>query len=369
VKQGTPPALRHLEAALQDLERQGLLRTRPSPVADVARTFCSNDYLGLARDIGGSGAARLIVGERPEHATLEDALARWLGAPAALAFTSGYAANLGVLSSLAGPGDVVVSDRLNHASIIDGCRLSRARVVVIDHLDLDAVARALAEPRQGRAWVVTESYFSMDADGPDLAALRRMCDRADAALVVDEAHALGVYGEGGRGRCAEAGVLPDVLVGTLGKAIGAAGAFVVGCQALVDWLWNRARSFVFSTGMSPLVAVAAQVGIERLSRDQALRTRVTANAAELRRGLRELGLPVVGEGPIIPIVLGTPERAMEAAARLRAAGIHVLAIRPPTVPMGSARLRITVTARHTADDLRHALRAFEEILPWLRSSS
>ncbi len=369
MKQALPRALRHLEGQLRDLEERGLLRTRTTPIEDVARTFCSNDYLGLAASVGGAGASRLIAGERPEHRALEAAVAGWLNVPAALAFSSGYAANVGVLSALVEPGDLVVSDQLNHASIIDGCRLSRGKTAIVPHLDLDAVARALAGSRSGRAWVVVESYFSMDADGPDLPRLRTLCDDADAGLIVDEAHAMGVFGEQGRGRCDAAGVAPDVLVGTFGKALGAAGAFVAGSSPLIAWLWNRARSFVFSTGMSPQVAASAARAIEVVRANEDLRARLHANAARLRGGLAGLGLTVLGSGPIIPVLVGDARRAVEAAARLRQAGVHVQAIRPPTVPVGGSRLRVTTTARHSSEDVDRAVEAFRGALPWLRPSS
>jgi 8-amino-7-oxononanoate synthase len=291
-----------------------------------------------------------------------------LEVPGALVFSSGYAANVGVISALAEPGDLVVSDQLNHASIIDGCRLSRAQIAIVPHLDLAGTARALAAPRSGRAWVVTESYFSMDADGPDLARLRAICDDAGAGLVVDEAHALGVFGEAGRGRCHAAGVDPDVMVGTFGKALGAAGAFVAGSAPLISWLWNRARSFVFSTGLSPQVAAATARAIEVVRAEPELRARLHANVARLRSGLAALGLTVLGDGPIIPVVVGDSRRAVEVSARLRLAGVHVQAIRPPTVPEGGARLRVTTTARHSFDDIDRALAAFEKALPWLRPS-
>jgi 8-amino-7-oxononanoate synthase len=343
-------------------------------VEDVSLTFCSNDYLGLARRPApprpsGAGASRLIVGERQEHGDLERATAQWLGVEAALAFSSGYAANVGAVSALAVPGDLVVSDALNHASIIDGCRLSRARVAVIPHLDVGAASAALRNRTEARAWVVTESYFSMDADSPDLGALRRVCDEAGAALIVDEAHALGIFGRSGRGLCEAAGVVPDALIGTLGKGLGAAGAFVAGSTVLIDWLWNRARSFVFSTGLSPVVAAAAAKNITEVAHDDEARARLAANAVALRDGLGRLGLAPLGHGPVVPIVVGDPARAVRAAAELRARGVHVQAVRPPTVPARSARLRLTVTASHSPRHIAQALGAIEECLPWLAPSS
>jgi 8-amino-7-oxononanoate synthase len=259
--------------------------------------------------------------------------------------------------ALAGPADLIVSDALNHASLIDGARLSRARIEVVPHLDVAAVDRALRRPRPGRAFVVTESYFSMDADSPDLAALRSVCDERGAALLVDEAHALGVLGPDGRGLCVEAGVSPDALVGTFGKAFGAGGAFVAGCPALVAWLWNRARSFVFSTGLSPAVAAAALRGIRTARQEPARRARVLAAAARLRAGLDRLGLRPLGRGPILPCIIGEPGRAVRFAAALQAQGIDVRAIRPPSVPAGTARLRFTVTAAHTEADIERCLAA------------
>jgi len=360
VKQETPAALRFLDHALQRAREQDLLRDRPPPPDGRALSFCSNDYLSLALDrapaeASGAGASRLVSGDRPIHAKLEEAAAALVGQAAALVFTSGYAANVGLLSALAGPGDLVVSDALNHASIIDGARLSRARVAVVPHLDLGAVEATLRARTERHAFVVTESYFSMDADSPDLAALRNLCDAHDAALLVDEAHALGVLGPDGAGLCAEAGVSADVLVGTFGKAFGAGGAFVSGCPALITWLWNRARSFVFSTGLSPVVAAAALRGLDRARSEPARRLRVRAAAAALRDGLGRLGIQPWGSGHIVPWVLGLTARALHVATALTDRGLQVRAIRPPSVPDGAARIRLTVTAAHAAADIERAL--------------
>jgi 8-amino-7-oxononanoate synthase len=358
-----PSGLRHLRADLDQLVDDGLLRVKPRPTAGLS--FCSNDYLGLAgrvvTGLAGAGASRLIAGECAEHGELEDLLSDWLGLEGTLLFSSGYAANVGALSALAGPGDVIVSDALNHASIIDGARLSRATVAVVPHLDLDAVSRALEQASGRRAWMVTESYFSMDADSPDLLRLRTLCDEHDAALYVDEAHALGVLGPGGRGLCAAAGIVPDVLVGTFGKAFGASGAFVAGCADLVAWLWNRARSFVFSTGLSPCVAVAARQGVV-LAQEPRLRARALDNAVQLRQGLSGLRLEIRGHSHVIPWVVGASDRAMKVADALRGRGILVSAIRPPSVPAGSARLRLTATANQSREDIQRLIAATEEVL-------
>jgi 8-amino-7-oxononanoate synthase len=332
----------------------------------------------------GSGASRLIAGEHDQHRRLERAFAEWLGAEDALAFASGYAANVGALSALAGPRDLVVSDALNHASLIDGARLSRARVAVVPHGDRGAVERALADRSEARAWVVVESYYSMDADGPDLADLRAICDRHGAALYVDEAHALGVLGPDGRGRCAEAGIAPDVLVGTLGKAFGTQGAFVAGRTVLREWLWNRARSFVFSTGLAPVCAAAGVRALHTVVEEPALAARVRSLSERLRQGLVAAGAAVhvgpsgaitgpttseaggaefhapqlLGFGHVVPLVLGTPARALGWAAAMREQGIEVHAIRPPTVPAGASRIRMTVTAAHSEADVDRAVAAF-----------
>ena len=363
VKPSKPGALAFLDAALAEARGANLLRERSVAAADP-RSFASNDYLGLstrrspAEEDAGAGASRLLGGDRPVHAELEAAAASLVGLPAALAFSSGYAANLGVLSSLAGAGDLIVSDALNHASIIDGARLSRAQVAVVPHSDVDATAAALRRRRPGtRAFVVTESYFSMDADSPDLAALRAVCDAEGAALVVDEAHALGVLGPEGRGLCAAAGVVPDVLVGTFGKAFGAAGAFVSGSETLVAWLWNRARSFVFSTGMSPLLAAAALDGVRCSIAEPQRRERVAAAARQLRHGLTSAGLEVLGHGHIVPWVLGDARRALWWADELQSRGVMVRAVRPPSVPAGTARLRLTVTASHESADIERLVTA------------
>lgn len=366
VPPGDRAPLAFLRDAIEDLERRHLLRRRPAPWTGPRPSFCSNDYLGLAARAaatapGGSGASRLITGERAEHGALEGALADWLATEDALLFTSGWAANVGALAALAGPEDLVVSDSLNHASIIDGVRLSRATVAVVAHNDVAAIDRALSGGRHRRAFVCVESYFSMDADGPDLARLARVCADHGAALVVDEAHALGVFGPGGRGLSAEAGVRPDVLVGTLGKALGAQGGFVAGSRALTTWLWNRARSFVFSTGISPAVAATAARNLAEVRGDDAGRIRVGALAARLRAGMARLGLRALGHGHVVPWVVGAPDAAVAAGDALRARGFDVRGVRPPTVPEGTARVRITVTAAHTEADVDALVDALRDV--------
>ncbi|MBS2015519.1 MAG: 8-amino-7-oxononanoate synthase [Deltaproteobacteria bacterium] len=370
------------------LEREGLRRRPAEPLDPYATSFCSNDYLGLASlasppSPSGAGASRLIAGEREEHRRAERAFATFLGVEDVLLFTSGYAANVGVLSALAGPDDLLVSDALNHASLIDGARLSRAKVCVVPHLDLGQVERVLRERPPGqRAWVVLESYYSMDADSPDLGRARAVCDAHGAALVVDEAHALGVLGPEGRGLLAEAGVRADVVVGTLGKAFGAQGAFVGGSTVLREWLWNRARSFVFSTGLAPSSAAAATRSLQHVLEHPEERARVLELAAWLRgellrRGARPWqpdlvtasGPPAIaGHGHVVPLVVGTEARALALAEGVRARGIVVQAIRPPTVPSGTARIRLTLTAKHTRDDVERAAVAIAEAMRELRDA-
>ena len=357
-----------LSAALADLEARDLLR-RPRLVPTGAINLCANDYLGLAAQpltasastATGAGASRLVSGHAPAHASLEEALATWLGVDSTLTFTSGYAANVGALSALVRPGDRVLSDALNHASIIDGLRLSRGTVEIYPHLDVQAVARALSNGPTVRTWVVTESYFSMDADVPDLTRLRGLCETSGAALYVDEAHAIGVYGPEGRGLCASQGFVPDVLVGTLGKSFGLGGAFVGGSAAVTGWLWNRARSFVFSTGISPLLAAEAEQRLPRVRHADRERRDLLANADFLRNGLTALGCCVVGDGPVVPWLIGDPGRTVALANELQSRGFFVQAIRPPTVPDGSARIRLAVGAHHDRETIQRFLQTVREV--------
>ena len=356
-----------LAGDLARLEAEGLLRKRTEPWSGRS-SFSSNDYLGLAgrratvTSDAGTGASRLITGERDAHRTLERTLASWVGTEDALVFSSGYATNLGVLSCLARPNDLVVSDALNHASIIDGTRLSKCRVVVTPHLDLDAIERALVgRKEEERAFVVVESYFSMDADSPDLVKLRALTLAHDAVLIVDEAHALGVLGPDGKGLCADGGIRPDVLVGTLGKAIGVQGGFVAGSKELILWLWNRARSFVFSTGISPMLATVVLEHVALTQEATAQRARVHALAERLRSELASMHVEARGYGHIVPWVIGEATRAVRIASLLRDRGFDVRAIRPPTVPEGTSRIRLTVTATHTERDIDDLLEAIRNV--------
>jgi 8-amino-7-oxononanoate synthase len=354
---------------LRLLQAEGLLRDPTSEVPTARINACSNDYLGYGREPvsratllacegagTGAGASRLIHGTAEQHLQLEQEVASWVGLPTALLFSSGYAANVGALQGLCGSHDLVVSDALNHASIIDGCRLSRAKVAVVPHLDPDALRRALELPG-ARKWVVTESYFSMDGDSPNLPELRAACDRAGAGLIVDEAHALGVLGDG-RGLCAQLDVVPDALIGTLGKAVGAQGAFVASSETTRTWLWNRARSLVFSTAPSPVVATLALTNVRRARDDHDARARLLELTRQAWSELIASGVvqPAATQGPIIPILIGDNERAVQVSNELGRAGVLVQAIRPPTVPTGSARLRVTISAAMTPDEVRELTR-------------
>jgi 8-amino-7-oxononanoate synthase len=335
-------------------------------------SFASNDYLSLAGDQRlaraasnaalesgtGVGSSRLLVGNHREHVALEETIADWLGYSGALLFNSGYAANVGVLTTLLGPGDVVFSDELNHASIIDGCRLSRAEVVVYPHLDVSTLERQLAGRRSARRrLVVSESLFSMDGDIADLEALRRISSEADAALMVDEAHAIGVWGAEGRGLAAAANIRPDMLVGTAGKALGSFGAFVASSRAIAALLWTRARSLVFSTGLPPGTSAATRIAIEivRGTEGAALRRRLAEHAMRLRAAVRGLG--GAKESAIAPLIVGDDARVMSISAalleRVSPTGdrYFVQGIRPPTVPEGTARLRVSLSAGHTSADV------------------
>lgn len=338
-----------LETELETLRARGQLRVPRTD--DSLLGFASNDYLGIGRSTPGTWGAtgsRLISGNHASLRGLEAELGRWLGYPAVLVFTSGYAANVGTLSALLGPDDVVFSDALNHASLIDGIRLARTKVVVFPHNDLEALASHLGEAAGARRrWVVTESYFSMDADGPDLGALRALCDRTQTLLYLDEAHALGVMGPAGRGLAAAADVTPDVFAGTLGKSLGGQGAFVAGAPELYDYLWNRARSFVFSTGLSPAVAAAVLARVPVVEAAHEARAVLQGRGEDFRVQLRAGGLAPLGHGPIVPLVFGSEAAALEIGARLAARGFHVQPIRPPTVAAGTSRVRVTLSSHET----------------------
>ena len=369
-----------LSDVLEQLGARGLLRvpddgTGRSRVAENAARLglplldaSSNDYLGLAGSSvsrettakAGAAASRLVYGTAPEHLELEAALASWVGTESALLFPSTYSANLGLVAALGVEGSLILSDAANHASLIDGARLAKAEVAVVPHLDLNAMESLLRRGRAAKAcWVLTESYFSMDGDSPDLHALRALCDAHDASLIVDEAHALGVFGPAGAGLCAQLGVRPDILVGALGKAVGTHGGFVAGSEVLHKYLWNRARSFVFSTAISPAHAQLTLAHVLELRAADPLRAALQSNTRLLRDRLQAARLRLIANaaGPIISVVLGESSKALNAASRLRDVGILAQAIRPPTVPDGSARLRLTVKATFRKDEIERLSKA------------
>lgn len=334
--------------------------------------LASNDYLALAshphvvaearralEEYGaGATASQLVCGRLPCHAELERRLAALKRCPAALIFASGFAANTGIVPALCRRGDRVFADRLAHASLLDGIRLSGATLHRFRHNDADHLDSLLrGAPEKGRRLIVTESVFSMDGDLAPLADLAELAGAHGAMLMADEAHATGVFGPGGAGRVVEIGLQARITVsmGTLSKALGAAGGFAAGSEPLRDWLANRARSFVYSTGLPPAAVGAALGALDVLDREPGLGAGLRARAAAFRATLRAAGLDVGGgDSPIVPIRTGTPERALALAARLEATGILAIAIRPPSVPPGTARLRLTVTLSHSPADLASA---------------
>ena len=340
--------------------------------------FSSNDYLGLAAHpaLGqaarealerfgvGSGASRLICGSLQPHHELEAALAKWQEAEAALVFSSGFAAAQGVLTSLLGQGDVVILDKKAHASMIDASRLSDATLRVFRHNDLENLEKLLqwATDRGGCVLVATESVFSMDGDRAPLAGIVELKERYGAWLMLDEAHAVGLYGPLGQGLAAADGLAGriEIRMGTLGKAVGAAGGFICGSRQLVDLLVNKARSFIFSTAPSPAVSAAARAGVELIqgAEGQSLRGQLWQRVDELRRGAALLGWKTPAEpSAILPLIVGEEAKAVATMERLREAGFFIPAIRYPTVPRNEARLRVTLTANHTAENIQQLVNA------------
>jgi len=337
--------------------------------------FASNDYLGLARhpalvealvsaaQAGGVGAqaAHLLGGHRDEHARLEDALARWTGRERALLFSTGYMANVGVMSALLGAGDACVQDKLNHASLIDGARLAGCELRRYVHGDVDSAARQLDTRPEAAALVATDGVFSMDGDIAPLADLAALCRAQNALLMVDDAHGLGVLGADGAGSVTEAELSQHdvpVLMGTLGKALGTFGAFVAGSATLIDGLVQNARSFVYTTAMPPALAAATCAAIDLARDDHERRATLAARIAQFRAGARARGIALIeSRTPIQPVPVGDSGAALAASARLEDAGFYVPAVRPPTVPRGRARLRLTLSALHTQSDVERLLDA------------
>jgi 8-amino-7-oxononanoate synthase len=377
-----------LDDALADLDRRDLRRTlitRESPqrgdrIELGGRTlanFGSNDYLGLACDERlrhaatdsihnrggwGSGASPLVTGRGSLHAELETELARFEGTEASLLFSTGFAANVGAITSLVGSEDIVFSDAKNHASIIDGCRLSSAQIQVYKHGDVDDLRQSLAVSRHRRKLIVTDTLFSMDGDLAPLPQIAELAREHSAMLFVDEAHATGVFGKEGRGVCEHLGVEDGVhiCVGTLSKGLGSVGGFVAGSQTLVDWVSNRARPYVFSTAMPEAMAAAGLAAIQAVKDEPFRRQELLQRAASLRERLKSHGLRIgSSQSQIIPVILGSPGKTMQAGAQLRQAGFFVPGIRPPSVPAGESLLRISLSWLHQPaqlESLAHTLR-------------
>ena len=359
---------------------RGLVARGPDPRG--GRNFGTNDYLGLAADSRlleaareaaerfgwGARASPLVTGWTEIHQALADDLARFEQTEAAIVFPSGYAANLGTIAALVGPGDAVYADRLNHACLIDGVRLSGATLRVYPHSDAERLAAILTRDRGRfrRSLIATDGVFSMDGDLAPLADLADLADRFGAMLMVDEAHGTGVFGPDGRGAASEAGVAGRVPIkaGTLSKALGSVGGFVAGSRRLIDRLVNHARPLIYSTALPPAALAAARAALGLIGAEPWRRERARALGAGLRARLMEDGFDVgLSAGPIVPVLLGAPERALRLSDQLRAQGFLVPAIRPPTVPPGTARLRISLTANHSDDDVSALASAIRDLAP------
>ena len=364
-----------LQARLAEIDRQGLSRSRRrlnSPQQAVVQVdgqtlvnFCSNDYLGLASDPRvvaalqtgagrwgvGAGAAHLVSGHSGAHHALEEALAEFTGRPRAILFSTGYMANMGVITALLGRGDMLFADRLNHASLVDGARLSGARFLRYPHVDVAALDARLASARSGSTLLVSDGVFSMDGDLAPVAALAERADAHGAWLMIDDAHGLGVIGATGGGVLEVAGLSTaqvPILVGTLGKAFGTFGAFVAGGEDMIEYLIQRARTYLFTTALPPAIAAATRTAVDLVRAEGWRRDRLAELIQRFRSGAEQLGLALMPSStPIQPLLIGDNQAAVRASAGLQAAGFWVGAIRPPTVPAGTARLRVTLTATHS----------------------
>jgi 8-amino-7-oxononanoate synthase len=372
-------------AALEQAHRRR--RLRPArPLAEgrldldgqSVLNLSSNDYLGLACDLAvaelaatetaaGATASRLVTGHHPAAAALEEELAAWKGTEAALLFGSGYLANTGVIPALVGRGDTIFADRLNHASLVDGAVLSRATVKRYRHLDLDHLEQLLrAAPARGRRLIVTDAVFSMDGDVADLPALVALKEQYGALLLVDEAHSSGLYGPAGAGLVSAHGLTDQVelQMGTLSKAFGVCGAYLAGRRVMVDYLLNHARSLIYTTGLPPVVLGLLRQALRHVAHDDWRRERLWRNVAHFRAGLAAQGWPLTTDrAAILPVIIGADAAALAASAALLGQGVAAVAIRPPTVPAGTARLRFSLSAAHRLPDLTHALSALATACP------
>jgi 8-amino-7-oxononanoate synthase len=380
--------MQDLTAALSARKQQQLYRTRQTldgPQGVVVSiggrdylSFCSNDYLGLAnhpqliaafkegvdRFGVGSGAAHLITGHSYAHQALEEELAAFVGRPRALLFSTGYMANLGVVTALTGRGDEIFEDRLNHASLIDAAALSAAKLVRYPHNDMQALQQKLSASQARQRLIASDGVFSMDGDCARLVTMQALARQSDAWLLVDDAHGFGVLGEQGRGWCADqlgAGADNVVLMATLGKALGTGGAFVAGSEALVETLIQQARTFIYTTAAPPALAWATRAALRLVQEGGDMRERLLRNIDYFRRGAAELDVPLMAsETAIQPVVVGAAGPAMALSAALRQRGLLVTAIRPPTVPQGASRLRVTLSASHSLEQLDRLLGALAD---------
>ncbi len=378
-----------IKTEIDKLKEMGLYRTLRRVENDQGPTLMldgrevinlsSNNYLGIANHPAlaaaaksaidrygcGSGASRLISGNMTLHEELEAKLAAFKGTEAALVFNSGFQANVGILSTLTGAGDMIFSDALNHASIIDGCRLSRAQTQVYAHGDLGQLETQLRNtPSGARKLVVTESIFSMDGDEAPLAGIVELAEKYRAMVMVDEAHATGIFGPNGAGVVAKLGLGERVLVqmGTLGKALGGFGAYVAGSRALRELLINRCRSFIYTTSLPPALMAMALSAIDLVEREPERRDMLWANCRSMTKALQHLGFaPAPTESPILPLIVGDAVKCMELSERLLQRAVFAQGIRPPTVPEGTSRLRITLMATHTREQLERVFDVFKEL--------
>lgn len=378
-----------LQGELDALQRDGLKRVRRTlelPCGPLARvdgrsliSFCSNDYLGLANDPElvaaacagarawgvGSGASHLVSGHLGPHAVLEEKLAAFTGFDRALLFSTGYMANLGIVPALVGRGDAVFADRLNHASLIDAVQLARADSQRYPHSDLAALERLLAASTARRRLILTDAVFSMDGDLAPLPGLLALAERYDAWLVVDDAHGFGVLGRQGRGSISHFGLPADrrlICMGTLGKAAGAAGAFVAANATVIEWLAQRARSYIFTTAGSPLIACALATSLELIAAGDARRAHLWRLVAQLRDGLADTRWRLLASPTAIqPVIVGDNHETVRLAAALHERGLWVPAIRPPTVPKGTARLRVSLSAAHSEAQVAELVGALREL--------
>lgn len=340
--------------------------------------LCSNNYLGLANDPRlkeealraiekwgcGSGGSRSISGSLGIHRLLEERLARFHGSEEALLFNSGYSANLSLLTSLMGEGDAIFSDALNHASIVDGCRLSKASVQIYHHLDMKHLESLLQENQERRRLIVTDGIFSMDGDEAPLPEIVQLAKRYEALTMVDEAHAIGVFGPTGRGTLEHFQLSQevDILMGTFGKALGCFGSYMAGRKSLIEFLINTGRVFLYTTALPPSVSASVLASLDLLDEEPGRRERLWTNVHYLREGLDQLGFDTMkSQAHIIPVLIGEPKITMEMDRRLLEGKVFVQGIRPPTVPEGKCRLRVTVMATHTREDIDFALEKFEKV--------